>query len=121
MYARLKVGEQIAALAGKKHMLEVKSMNMKLAPYYVFEYYMELLDEGSLDIKQFTGKVMVNAATKAMREMPKELEITENFNEPHIKLSFSFSKYDAFTPDEQPAEDSKNLDAINIVDDDLPF
>ena len=26
-----------------------------------------------------------------------------------------------YTPDEQPAEDSKNLDAINIVDDDLPF
>ncbi|MFA5421394.1 MAG: single-stranded DNA-binding protein [Bacilli bacterium] len=26
-----------------------------------------------------------------------------------------------FTPDQQPAEDSKNLDAINIVDDDLPF
>lgn len=26
-----------------------------------------------------------------------------------------------FTPDEHPAEDSKNLDAINIVDDDLPF
>jgi len=26
-----------------------------------------------------------------------------------------------FVADEQPAEDSKNLDAINIVDDDLPF
>lgn len=97
MYARLKVGEQIAALAGKKHFFDVKSMNLKLAPYYVFEYYMELLDEGSLDIKQFTGKVLVNAATRNMREMPRELETTESFNEPHIKLSFSFSKYDAFS------------------------
>ncbi|NCA97137.1 MAG: single-stranded DNA-binding protein [Bacteroidia bacterium] len=26
-----------------------------------------------------------------------------------------------FTPDEHPTEDSKNLDTINIVDDDLPF
>ncbi|HPV69823.1 MAG TPA: single-stranded DNA-binding protein, partial [Bacilli bacterium] len=31
------------------------------------------------------------------------------------------SEETGFTPDEQPAEDSKNLDAINIVDDDLPF
>jgi hypothetical protein len=37
-------------------MLEVKSMNMKLAPYYVSNTTLELLDEGSLDIKQFTGK-----------------------------------------------------------------
>jgi hypothetical protein len=32
-----------------------------------------------------------------MRENAQGIEITENFNEPHIKLSFSFSKYDAFS------------------------
>lgn len=95
-YARLKIGDQMAALTGKNKFFNVKSVNLKLVPYYLFDYSMELLEEGSLDVKTFSGRLMVDATTKEIKEMRKDIELGERFTEPHVKMSFGFSKYDAF-------------------------
>ncbi|PKK81637.1 MAG: hypothetical protein CVT47_01400 [Thermoplasmata archaeon HGW-Thermoplasmata-2] len=95
-YARLKIGDQMAALAGKNKMFNVKSVNLKLVPYYLFDYSMDLLEEGSLDVKTFAGKLMVDATTKEINEVRSGMEISDKFTEPHVKMSFGFSKYDAF-------------------------
>ena len=95
-YARLKIGDQMAALTGKNKMFNVKSVNLKLVPHYLFDYSMELLEEGSLDVKTFAGKLMVDATTNEIKDMRKDMELGDRFTEPHVKMSFGFSKYDAF-------------------------
>lgn len=97
LYARIRIGDQVAAIIGKRRLVDIKSVNLKLVPHYVFNHSMELLEEGSLDIKHFSGRFMVNSITKEVLEVPEGLELIESLTEPHIKLSTAYSKYDAFS------------------------
>ena len=67
-----KIGMSDAKAMGKK--LGEPSVALELIPYYVYNYFCEVLVEGSLDTKKNVGVVAVNAVTKEAEEWSMDIE-----------------------------------------------
>lgn len=82
---KLQIGEEEAAAIAKSY-VHGFTRRLILLPYYVFEYSLELIIEGSIQTKRVKGVIAINGVNKKFEIWKKGFETTRNISLEHERF-----------------------------------